>query len=58
MSKQYLEKEYALVYSELQTARSEDERFSLLNYMACLQRTAMEVYGFEYADDLHNRIVS
>lgn len=40
---------------DYQTAHNEDEQWSARKLMALTERTAAELYGFEYADSLHKK---
>ena len=56
--KDYLDEQYKLAALESRTAHSEDERWSARKRMAQTERTASELYGFEYADSLHRKYVN
>lgn len=51
----YLDKQYKLAMHDLKFACSEDEQWQARHRMAELERTAMELYGFEYSDNLHHK---
>ena len=51
----YLDEQYRLAVLDFQTAHSEDEQWSARKRMAQTERTAAELYGFEYADSLHKK---
>lgn len=53
--KEYLKQQYQLAMLDYQCARTEDEQWQARKYMANTQRTAAELYGFEFADSLQTR---
>lgn len=53
--RQYLEKQYESAIHDFKFAGCEDEQWQARHRMAELERTAMELYGFEYCDNLHNK---
>lgn len=52
ISKDYIEQRYEVVILSYRTAVNEDERHRAMREMAELERTASEMYGFDYADRL------
>ena len=46
---------YHLAVLDFQTARSEEAQWEARKTMARLEQIAAQEYGFEYADDLHER---
>lgn len=54
----YLDEQYKLAALDYRTAHSEDERWSARKRMAQTERTASELYGFEFADSLHKKYVN
>lgn len=57
IEKEYLEKQYKQAVLELKCAHSEEEQWQARKVMAGLERTAMEEFGFEYADGLHDLMI-
>lgn len=55
MSKEYIEEQYKLAILDFKTAKNEDEQWNARKTMARLEQIAMQEYGFEYADFLHNQ---
>ena len=53
--KKYIENQYHLAVLDFQTARSEEAQWEARKTMARLEQIAAQEYGFEYADDLHER---
>ena len=51
LSKEYLEREYHQATLEFKGAINEDARWQARK--AALERCAAEMYGFSYADELH-----
>lgn len=56
--KDYLDEQYRLAAQDYRMARNEDEQWSARRRMAQTERTASELYGFEFADSLHEKYVS
>lgn len=56
--KDYLDEQYKLAALDYRTAHSEDERWSARKRMAQTERTASELYGFEFADSLHKKYIN
>ena len=52
ISKDYIEQRYEVAILSYRTAVNEDERHRAMREMAELERTASEMYGFDYADRL------
>ena len=53
--KKYIENQYRLAVLDFQTARNEDEQWEARKTMARLEQIAAQEYGFEYADELHEK---
>lgn len=53
--KAYLDEQYKLAVLDFQTAHSEDEQWDARKRMAQTERTASELYGFSFADQLHRK---
>lgn len=53
MDRDYLDRQYRQAVLEYRTARTEDEQWRARKTMARLERTAAELYGYDYADQLH-----
>lgn len=58
MTKEYIEEQYKLAILDFKTARNEDEQWNARKTMARLEQIAMQEYGFEYADFLHDKLCS
>lgn len=56
LSKEYLEREYHQAILDFKGAINEDARWQARKAMASLERCAVEMYGFSYADELHKLI--
>lgn len=54
----YLDEQYRLAVLDYQTAHNEDEQWQARKQMAQTERTAAELYGFEYADSLHKKYLN
>lgn len=52
-SKEYLEREYRDAVNMFMLASSEDDQWKARRIMAETERAAIEQYGNEYADELH-----
>ncbi len=57
MTKEYIEKEYDQIIKEWKCAASEEERWSLRERMAKLERTAGSLFGTKYMDEIHDKYV-
>lgn len=57
MAKDYIEEQYQQAIREFQTATTEDDQWTARKEMARLEKTAMAVFGNQYADDLHERML-
>lgn len=57
LTKEYLEEQYKIAYSDLKIARDEDMQWEARKRMAKLEQLAADQYGFEYCDQLHNAVV-
>lgn len=55
LDKDYIERNYRMAVLDFQTARNEDEQWDARKAMARLERLAVQMYGTDYADDLHER---
>lgn len=55
MDKTYLENQYQQIVREWRCTVNDDERWNLRNRMVQLERTAGELFGCGYMDELHNR---
>lgn len=53
MSKEYLEREYKAAVDMFLLALTEDEQWKARRIMAETERAAIEQYGTEYAEELH-----
>ena len=53
MSKEYLEREYRAAVDMFILAVTEDEQWKARRIMAETERSAIEQYGTEYAEELH-----
>lgn len=53
MSKKYLEREYRAAVDMFILAATEDEQWKARRIMAETERSAIEQYGTEYAEELH-----
>ena len=56
MDKNYIEKQYRLAVLQFRTARSEDEQWQARRSMAKLEAVASEIFGFDYADSLKEKL--
>lgn len=53
--KKYLEDQYKLAVLDFKCAKDENEQWAARRAMAKLERTAADLYGFEFADSLQTR---
>lgn len=53
MSKEYFEREYKAAVDMFLLAATEDEQWKARRIMAETERSAIEQYGTEYAEELH-----
>ena len=53
--KMYLDEQYKVAYLDYKCAHTEDERRDARKRMANVERTASELYGFVFADQLHRK---
>ena len=53
MSKEYLKREYKAAVDMFMLAATEDEQWKARRIMAETERSAIEQYGTEYAEELH-----
>ena len=54
--KEYLKQQYQLAVLDYQCARTENEQWQARKSMADTERTAAELYGFDFADSLHSML--
>lgn len=52
MDKEYLKKQYHLALLESKTAHNEDEQWKARKTMARLERTALELFGDRFLEEL------
>lgn len=55
LSKELIENEYKFAWFDFCMAHTEDDQWKARKRMARLERTAAEMYGFDYADSLLER---
>ena len=55
LSKELIEQEYKFAWFDFCTAHTEDDQWNARKRMARLERSAAEMYGFDYADSLLER---
>lgn len=55
MDRDYFEREYAQIMKEFHTATTEDEQWQCRERAAHLERTAAELHGFKFCDELHDK---
>lgn len=55
MDREYLEREYAQASLEFAAAGSEADQWQARKVMAGIERTAAELFGFDFADSLHEK---
>ena len=53
--REYLDEEYRLAVLDFRCAHNEDEQWNARKRMAQTERTASELYGFDFADSLHKK---
>ena len=56
MDKQYIENQYRLAVLDFQLSKSEDDQWQSRKQMADLEHTASVLFGFAYADELHEKM--
>lgn len=56
LSKEYLINTYRQEVLEFRTASNENEQWNARKAMAKLENIAMQQYGYEFADKLHNLV--
>lgn len=56
LSKEYLERTYRQAVLEYRTAIDDNAKHQAMSVMAKTERSAAELYGFDYADKLHGMI--
>lgn len=56
--KEYLDEQYKLAALDYRTAHTDEEQWNARKRMAQTERTASELYGFEFADSLHEKYVN
>lgn len=52
MDKEYLQKQYHLSVLEYKTAHTEDAQWKARKQMARIERTAIELFGDEFLDEI------
>ena len=55
LSKELIEQEYKFAWFDFCMAHTDDDQWEARKRMARLERTAAEMYGFDYADSLLER---
>lgn len=55
--KDYLDEQYKLAALDYRTAHTDEEQWNARKRMAQTERTASELYGYEFADNLHKKYV-
>lgn len=55
--KNYLDEQYRLAALDYLTAHTDEEQWNARKRMAQTERTASELYGYEFADNLHKKYV-
>lgn len=53
MDKKYIITQYKLAISDFRIATTDEQKWNARKEMANWERTAMELYGFDFADSLH-----
>lgn len=56
--KEYLDEQYKLAALDYRTAHTDEEQWNARKRMAQTERTASELYGYEFADSLHEKYVN
>lgn len=56
--REYLREQYRLAMLDFKCAANEDEQWAARKAMAKVERTAAELYGFDFADSLKNDIMT
>lgn len=56
--KNYLDEQYRLAALDYRTAHTDEEQWNARKRMAQTERTASELYGFDFADSLHEKYVN
>ena len=56
--KNYLDEQYRLAALDYRTAHTDEEQWNARKRMAQKERTASELYGYEFADNLHKKYVN
>ena len=54
----YLDEQYKIAVLDYKCAHNEDEQWNARKRMAQVERTASELYGFEFADQLHDKYIN
>ena len=57
-NKKYLDEQYRLAMLDYRTAHTEQEQWDARMRMAQVERTASELYGFDFADQLHYKHIN
>lgn len=56
LTKEYLQREYKQAILDFKGAINENEQWQARKSMAQLERLAAEMYGFDFADKLHDYV--
>lgn len=56
LSKEYLERTYRQAVLEYRTAIDDSAKHQAMSVMAKTERSAAEMYGFDYVNELHGMI--
>lgn len=54
----YLDEQYKIAMLDYKTAHTEQEQWDARMRMAKVERMAMELYGFDFADQLHDKYIN
>ena len=54
----YLDEQYKIAVLDYRTAHTEQEQWDARMRMARIERTAMELYGFDFADRIHDKYIN
>lgn len=57
MDKAYIDSQYNLAYLDFKCAHNEDEQFKARKTMAKLESLSVELFGFDFADELHEKYI-
>lgn len=58
VEQKYIEEQYRIAFLDFKCAKTENEQWSCRKRMATLEHLAMVTYGFDYADKLHDLILT